>query len=1200
MSSEQSAILEALFDQSIEEAAKQVQTMQDVDLIIGIPFYNEKEVLPEVLALVQKGLQDIEPLRAALLLCVGDPAGAEVLEVINQAGLNVPFCGFLMKPGINGRGSSIRAIIEIANLLTADLVILAADLKQEGLRGFQPDWIRRLLTPIREEHDLAVGNFERHHFEDVIGGLFAAPLLETYYGYRFQDPLSGVYAMSHDLVENYAIEIKFWTDITQGYGIDPWLVTRAIIWNKKICEVKLGAKLAAASLEKVNYVFKETAASLFTCLKKDEDYWTARPSSIARTPDISGCEYRDTPYAASFSLRDLVLTFKRSFNHYNVLYRKTLPQEVYNVLEKIVYTPTRDFNHTDPVCSFNANIWAQLVNRFLIHYWFDNGIQRDDILNALTFAFDGRLACFVSELTEIEESFGKTAVPVSLPTFMKAAANALKTQQSDEFRELKEDFTKTWLEKAQEIKPPLTPTYYLEFIPGMPVILPKRIEGRGGRVVWTEGVFNRLQNKYQDAFNRFITSGLGLAQDADPGTIVRALRDFMYELEIVLERMIPGDLYAEEGAEAVVQGIFGLMPIPKMFSIKTDVFKEMLLRFPPLNVIIPAGFKTARELIDNMDARDATSLANLMENRKYVDRALLWILDNITPEDMAEVDIKPIVLGSKVLGGTVRQGSISDINKITTRITVNPLSKGLGGEFPRLRYCLHILRHIMIAQNYSLLWKTYAREKKNLGEKIRNSLIGRYQTDAFSAHNIFENSHHRALVNMLRELAQKLCTQDQLDNARALELMAESYGLSQILDDGTFLPCSAWTWASYSYKGGKGIPTPLSSHVEEKWFNHDLLEDIYSELGYDVQDIMQLTVQLIGEGKASENLLQALVGGIPKDVIVVPQEMADYPPAKPLVRYEGNPILSPIKDHPWESKYVLNAGTFRLKDKVYILYRAYGDDEVSRIGLAISEGYNILERLPEPVYFPADAKEKKGCEDPRVVVIDNELYMVYTAYDGQIAQIAAASISLDDFLNRRFDRWKRIGLAFEDIWNKDAIIFPEKINNKYVIYHRIEPSVWVSYMDELAFPVPKEKHAIIFGPRSGRMWDSLKIGAGTQPIKTRYGWLMIYHGVDRNRVYRLGVILVDHNNPARVLYRSPNPILSPETEYEIGKPGESWVPNVVFTCGAVPVEDKPVLGAEDEILVYYGAADTHVCVASGKVGDLIPEPVRKSITCSVV
>ncbi len=1200
MSSEQSAVLEALFDQSIEGAVATVKNMQEVDLIIGIPFYNEKDVLPEVLALVQEGVKQIQPLRAALLLCVGDPAGADVLEAINEVDLKVPFCGFLMKPGINGRGSSIRAIIELANYHTADLVILAADLKREGLRGFQPDWISRLLAPIREEHDLAVGNFERHHFEDVIGGLFAGPILEAHYGYRFQDPLSGVYAMSHDLVENYAIEIKFWTDITQGYGIDPWLLTRAIVWNKKICEVKLGSKLAVASLEKVNYVFKEIAASLFTCLKKDEDYWTARNSLIARTPDICRCEYRDVPYAAYFPLRDMVTTFKRSFNLYNVLYKTALRRELYELLERIVHTPTRDFANIDPVCSFNAAVWAELVNCFLLQYWFGSGVERDDILNALTFAFNGRLACFVSELTEIEESFGKTAVPVSLPVFIKAAAQAMKNNQTEEFYKLKPEFAEKWLAKSREVKPPITPTHYLEFIPGMPVVLPKRIEGRGGRVVWTEGVFNRLQNKYQDSFNHFITSGLGLPQDAEPGTIVRAVRDFLYDLEGAFERMIPGDLYSEEGAEEVVNGIFGLMPIPKGFSVKTEIFKEMLLRFPPLNVIIPAGFKTARELIDNMDARDATSLANLMENRKYVDRALLWILDNITPEQMDEIEIKPIILGSKVLGGAVRQASISDINKITTRITINPLSKGMGGEFPRLRYCLHILRHIMIAHNYALLWKTYARERKNLGEKIRNSLIGRYQTDAFSAHNIFENSHHRALVATLKEVAKQLHDKGQHDLAHLLDLMTESYGLSQILDDGTFLPCSAWTWASYSYKGGKGVPTPLSSHVEEKWFNHDLLEDIYTELGYDVQDIMQLTVQLIGEGKASENLLQALVGGIPKDVMVVPQETVDYPPAKPLKRYEGNPILSPIKEHYWESKYVLNAGTFRLKDKVYILYRAYGDDEISRIGLAISDGYRILERLPEPIYAPGDAKEKKGCEDPRVVVINDELYMVYTAYDGQIAQIAAASISLDDFLNRRFDRWKRIGLAFEDIWNKDAIIFPEKINNKYVIYHRIEPSVWVSYMDELVFPVPKEKHAIIFGPRAGRMWDSLKIGAGTQPIKTRYGWLMIYHGVDRNRVYRLGVILVDKNDPARVLYRSPNPILSPETEYEIGTPGESWVPNVVFTCGAVPVQDKAVLDEEDEILVYYGAADTHVCVASGKVGDLIPESVRKSINYTVI
>ena len=103
----------------------------------------------------------------------------------------------------------------------------------------------------------------------------------------------------------------------------------------------------------------------------------------------------------------------------------------------------------------------------------------------------------------------------------------------------------------------------------------------------------------------------------------------------------------------------------------------------------------------------------------------------------------------------------------------------------------------------------------------------------------------------------------------------------------------------------------------------------------------------------------------------------------------------------------MNAAAIRIQDLVYILYRAFGDDEISRIGLAISDGYQILERIPEPIFGPEDESEKKGCEDPRIVIIDDELYMLYTAYNGTIAQIAAASISIDDFLNRRFDRWER-------------------------------------------------------------------------------------------------------------------------------------------------------------------------------------------------
>lgn len=123
-------------------------------------------------------------------------------------------------------------------------------------------------------------------------------------------------------------------------------------------------------------------------------------------------------------------------------------------------------------------------------------------------------------------------------------------------------------------------------------------------------------------------------------------------------------------------------------------------------------------------------------------------------------------------------------------------------------------------------------------------------------------------------------------------------------------------------------------------------------------------------------------------------------------------------------------------------------------------------------------------------------------------------------------------------------------------------------------------------------WDGFKIGGGSQPIKTKYGWLLIYHGVDQSFVYRLGVLLVELDDPGRLLYRSPNHILEPEESYELGEEG-CYVPNVVFNCGAVPSVDKEMLGDDDRVLVYYGAADTVACVATARVSDLIPEVIRQ-------
>jgi len=1176
---------EVIFHQFINEPLKMALSLRGIDVVVGIPFYNEKEVLPQVLRTLWEGMS-AEQRAHTLVVCAGDPAGAELLPLIDSLEWPLAHLEFLMPTEYHGRGASIRAICEIADKMETDVVLFAADLEQEGSRGLQPNWLQRLLEPIKQEYDFVLATLEKNFFEDLLNDMLVAPLIESFYNYQVWGALSGIYAFSHDTVEDICVEIKFWLIETNGYGFDPWLLTRMIRWQKKVCQVVLGEKLECITLDKLALLCQELTRTLFECIKRDAQYWSSA-RLITRTPDLYGGSDH-LPRQPECPLTSPRTLFERGMAQYHSLYQVVLPGELCQAMDDIALHSERSI--------FPANTWAKIVYEFLFYYCFTPDRRHDDNFSALSILFCGRLS---SVLDEIQWWQTKIAIPEGMDrdAVMNSARSVARESQKYEFLRQHGDFTSRWEEKSQKLQPSLVPEHYLEYVPGLPVILPKRLEGQGGKVILTENVFNQQQAKYQEAFQHFVHDDLSLPEDAGTGLIARSMQDLMIRLETLLGELIPGDLYTKSGMEKAVAALIGLIPKSRMFSIRDEVFSEALLRFPPVNVMIPCGFQTARELIKGMNVRDAVSLANLVENQKYTDGMLLWILDNLRPDSMSETEIKTVVIPEK-LKGSVRLMNFSELNKLTTRIVVRPISKGVGGGYPRLRFCLMIGRYIEIASNYANLWRTYTRERKNLGTKIRNSLLGRYDTEAFSSYNIFENYHHRELVHRIRILAAYLKKNGQTEAAQVISVMCNGYGLSQVLADGTFIPCSSWSWASYSAKGGHGIPTPLSSHVEGEWFNHDFLEAIYSSLGYEADEIMRAVTQMIGEGRASENLLDVLLGLKTRDVSVVVQESHNYPPAKPLMRYPGNPILEPIPDHPWESKYVLNAAAFRLGDRVYLLYRAYGDDQISRIGLAVTDGYQVLERLPEPVFVPHDESERKGVEDPRVVMVEGQLFMLYTAFDGAIAQISAAAIPLDDFLNRRFDCWTRKGLAFENIWDKDAILFPEKIKGEYVIYHRIEPGIWSTHLDRLEFPAPKNKHLIIAGPRSGQMWDSLKIGAGTQPIKTKYGWLLIYHGVDQKQIYRLGVFLIDLENPERIVYRSPNPVLSPETDYEIGKAGGSWVPQVVFTCGAVPVVDKSVLDADDEIMVYYGAADTCLCLATARVGDLLPESVRQQVSNS--
>lgn len=306
-------------------------------------------------------------------------------------------------------------------------------------------------------------------------------------------------------------------------------------------------------------------------------------------------------------------------------------------------------------------------------------------------------------------------------------------------------------------------------------------------------------------------------------------------------------------------------------------------------------------------------------------------------------------------------------------------------------------------------------------------------------------------------------------------------------------------------------------------------------------------------------------------------------PARTFTRAPQNPILAPRGDG-FESRDVLNTAAIDLNGSVYTLYRAMDKANTSTIGLAISkDGITIDERLDKPIYVPrADFEQKKGsssgnsgCEDPRIVCIDNTLHMTYTTYDGVHAPSGAvSSISVEDFLARRFDKWSMpLILTPDGVDDKDLALLPEKINGNYLLYHRISGQICADLLPSLSSGKRVSRCIEVMGPRVG-MWDGEKVGSAAPPIRVGTNWLMIYHGVSPHSTYRLGAALLGPDGTT-LLARTADPIFEPLEQYE----REGEIANVVFSCGAV------VRG--DELFLYYGGADKVIGVATASLAHIV-------------
>ncbi len=331
-----------------------------------------------------------------------------------------------------------------------------------------------------------------------------------------------------------------------------------------------------------------------------------------------------------------------------------------------------------------------------------------------------------------------------------------------------------------------------------------------------------------------------------------------------------------------------------------------------------------------------------------------------------------------------------------------------------------------------------------------------------------------------------------------------------------------------------------------------------------------------------------------------------------LERFEGNPILSPHPDHCWEDLAVFNPAAWydEQNKEVVLLYRTAesGPEYKCWFGLAKSkDGYHFERVSDQPALSPGvEGFDGATIQDPRIVRMGEWFYVTYACRHYPFGQFWKPEVKSryavppcpPEFprylrinatltglaLTKDFRNWIRAGWMTDPLLDdRDVILFPEKINGRYAIIHRPlewtgpeygtgEACDWIAFTDDL-LGLPAAPSRLLIKNRYP--WERYKMGCNTPPIKTPHGWFTLYHAVGADKYYRLGALLLDLEDPGKVLHRTPDFLLEPEEDYEI----EGFYRGAIFPCGTVVIDDT--------LFVYYGGGDKFCALATCSFSGII-------------
>lgn len=407
------------FDTAVRESVREeLEKIGEVDMVVGIPCYNEEETISNIVSTVGEGLKKYFPQKKSLIV-VSDGGS---LDDARENALSAP-----IPPGIDrivsiyrglaGKGTAFRGIFETAGLTGAEACVVV----DSDLKSIAPDWVKLLAQPILEGKAGFVAPFyRRHKYNGTITNHIAYPMTRALYGIRFRQPIGGDFGLSGDLVASLAAEDVWQTDVTR-FGIDIWVSTVAIVRKEKIVQTDLGAKVHQVKdpSTDLGIMFLQVISTLFYVACRYRNRWSTAEES--QPLDIVGkSESKIELHSVPVSMEKLRREFTEGVEHFQGFYEKNLSPECYSDLIKI-----KDKTKKGDKTPFAPTLWAKILYEFLWIYskWERNRRRLIEMLAPLYF---GRVTAYCEEVAGFKDGEEEQVIETQAQEFEKQKPYLLK------------------------------------------------------------------------------------------------------------------------------------------------------------------------------------------------------------------------------------------------------------------------------------------------------------------------------------------------------------------------------------------------------------------------------------------------------------------------------------------------------------------------------------------------------------------------------------------------------------------------------------------------------------------------------------------------------------------------------------------------------------------------------------------------------